>query len=185
MGFILSRILVINHRSLIAAGDVNGVIAQKPGDVAFRVANFGSIKNSSLDVERGIFKESLISFEMSAQLVIDGVLRIELGDIEISLVKVNRSFIGNNHLKGAVSVGSELTAGGDLSQNNIRGVSTGIDKLSAVKEQLIGFNRTGCLIKESVVFSQNKVSGLNGACIFGLGSGEIGSFYRSGIVQFF
>ena len=36
---------------------------------------------------------------MSAQLVIDGVLCIELGNIEIALVKVNRSLVGHNLLK--------------------------------------------------------------------------------------
>ena len=77
---------------------------------------------------------------MSSQLVIDGVLRIELGNIEIALVKVNRSLVGHNLLKVAVSIGSELTAGGDLSQSNIRGVSTCIDKFSAVKNQLIGLD---------------------------------------------
>lgn len=77
---------------------------------------------------------------MSAQLVIDGVLRIELGNIEIALVKVNRSLVGHNLLKVAVSIGSELTAGRDLRQSDIRGVSTGIDKFSAVKNQLIGLD---------------------------------------------
>ena len=140
MGFILSRILVINHRSLIAAGDVNGVIAEETGNVTFGIANFGSIKNTALYVERGICKESFISLEVSAQLVIDGVLCIELGNIEIALVKVNRSLVGYNLLKVAVSIGSELTAGRDLRQSDIRGVSTGIDKFSAVKNQLIGLD---------------------------------------------
>ena len=140
MGLNFRRILVINHRSLIAAGDVNSVIAEEAGNVSFGIANFGSIKNTALYVERGIFKESFIRFEMTAQLVIDRVLRIELGNIEIALVKVNRSLVGNNLLKVAVSVGSELTAGRDLRQSYIRGVSTGIDKFSAVKNQLIGLD---------------------------------------------
>ena len=140
MGLNFSGILVINHRSLIAAGDINCVIAEETGNVSFGIANFGSIKNTALDVERGIFKESFISFEMSTQLVIDGVLRIELGNIEIALVEVDRSHVGNNLLKAAVSVGSKLTASRDLRQSNIRGVSTGIDKFSAVENQLIGLD---------------------------------------------
>lgn len=77
---------------------------------------------------------------MTAQLVIDRVLRIELGNIEIALVKVNRSLVGNNLLKVTVSVGSELTAGRDLRQSNIRSVSIDIDKFSAVKNQQIGLD---------------------------------------------
>ena len=140
MGLNFSGILVINHRSLIAAGDVNSVIAEEAGNVSFGIANFGSIKNTTLYVERGIFKESFIRFEMTAQLVIDRVLRIELGNIEIALVKVNRSLVGNNLLKVTVSVGSELTAGRDLRQSNIRSVSIDIDKFSAVKNQQIGLD---------------------------------------------
>ncbi|WP_370757717.1 hypothetical protein [Parasutterella sp.] len=48
VGLNLRRILVINHRSLIAAGDVNGVIAEEAGNVTFGIADFGSIKNTAL-----------------------------------------------------------------------------------------------------------------------------------------
>ena len=66
MGLNFRRILVINHRSLIAAGDVNGVIAEETGNVSFGIANFGSVKNSAFNIQRGIFKEALVSFEMTA-----------------------------------------------------------------------------------------------------------------------
>ena len=131
MSLVLGGIFVVDNRSLIRTGNIDNVVSKKTCDIAFGITDFGSIKHTAHDIQSRIFKETFIGLEVSGCLVVNGILGIQLGNIEIAFVEIDGAAGRSNLLECGVAVCRELTVCADLRQDDTGSVASFVDKLTA------------------------------------------------------
>ena len=163
VSLVLGGIFVVDNRSLIRTGNIDNVVSKKTCDIAFGITDFGSIKHTAHDIQSRIFKETFIGLEVSGCLVVNGILGIQLGNIEIAFVEIDGAAGRSNLLECGVAICRELTVFADLSQSDTRCVAGFIDKFTACEVELI---RRGCrsgFIHKLITITHGDIGSINRA----------------------